>query len=57
MHGRVRMKRNNDIANLKEVLRLPRLAYVDCAARQELKLALQRWPLLAELLAARGVEP
>ncbi|TBW34096.1 hypothetical protein E0E54_14505 [Azotobacter chroococcum] len=57
MHGRVRMKRNNDIANLKEALRLPGLAYVDCAARQELRLALQRWPLLAELLAVRGVEP
>ncbi|MNE97824.1 hypothetical protein D3C80_1962390 [compost metagenome] len=54
MHSRMRAKRKNDIANLKETLQLPGLSYVDCSAQQELQRALQRWPLLAELAARAG---
>lgn len=54
MPSRMRAKRKSDIANLKEVVPLPGLAYVDCSAQRELQRALQRWPLLAEVAAQAG---
>lgn len=39
----------DDIARLKVEVKLPNLAYIDVSAQRELKNAMQRWPLLAEL--------
>lgn len=47
-----RTERVDDIARLKQELGLPGLNYVDISAEAELKRALQRWPLLAELEGA-----
>jgi hypothetical protein len=45
----LRNERAADIAQLQVSLQLPDLEYVDICAQLELRSALQRWPLLAEL--------
>lgn len=45
----IRATREDDIANLRQSLRLPQFNYVDFSARREREEALQRWPLLREL--------
>lgn len=45
----VPMMRDDDIANLRALLALPELAYVDFSHQEDMLRALQRWPLLVEL--------
>lgn len=54
--AQARNGRADDIARLKLELELPDLEYVDISAELELRRALQRWPLLAELEAALPLE-
>jgi hypothetical protein len=39
----------DDIARLKEEMKLAEFTYIDVTAQRELKNALRRWPLLAEI--------
>lgn len=39
---------NDDISRMKRFLRTPALHYHDMADQEDLRKALQRWPLLAE---------
>lgn len=54
--AQARNGRADDIARLKLELKLPDLEYVDISAELELRRALQRWPLLAELEEALPLE-
>ena len=54
--AQARNGRADDIARLKLELDLPDLEYVDISAELELRRALQRWPLLAELEVALPLE-
>ncbi|MBB6155483.1 hypothetical protein HDC30_002706 [Pseudomonas sp. JAI115] len=48
-----RTERADDIARLKEELQLPALKYVDVSLQRELRRAVERWPLFAELEQAQ----
>ncbi|GGD29955.1 MULTISPECIES: cellulose biosynthesis protein BcsR [Franconibacter] len=39
----------NDLATLKHVFHLPEINYSDISQQENLKAAINRWPLLAEL--------
>ncbi|MGF6400254.1 cellulose biosynthesis protein BcsR [Pseudomonas sp. SJZ085] len=48
-----RTERADDIARLKVELQLPALKYVDVSLQRELRHAVERWPLFAELEQAQ----
>lgn len=44
-----RNERADDIARLKAEMQLPALKYIDVSLQRELRHAVERWPLFAEL--------